>query len=141
MRTVACDVADESRGERRRLRRPTERSAGCTSRCSRRAPAPSARCSPPTLAAWQATLDTNLTGAFLGIKHAGAAIAASGGGAIVAISSIAGPLTHRFMSAYCVSKAGLETLVRNAADELGIAKVRVNAVQPGLVPTDLARRS
>jgi NAD(P)-dependent dehydrogenase (short-subunit alcohol dehydrogenase family) len=42
------------------------------------------------------------------------------------------------MSAYCVSKAGLEALVRNAADELGIAKVRVNAVQPGLVPTDLA---
>ena len=90
------------------------------------------------LAVWQATLDTNLTGTFLGIKHAGAAIARSGGGAIVAISSIAGPLTHRFMSAYCVSKAGLEALVRNAADELGIAKVRVNAVQPGLVPTDLA---
>ena len=90
------------------------------------------------LNAWQATLDTNLTGAFLGIKHAGAAIAASGGGAIVAISSIAGPLTHRFMGAYCVSKAGLEALVRNAADELGIARVRVNAVQPGLVPTDLA---
>jgi NAD(P)-dependent dehydrogenase (short-subunit alcohol dehydrogenase family) len=90
------------------------------------------------LQAWQATLDTNLTGAFLGIKHAGAAIAASGGGAIVAISSIAGPLTHRFMGAYCVSKAGLEALVRNSADELGIAGVRVNAVQPGLVPTDLA---
>ena len=64
------------------------------------------------LGAWQAVLDTNLTGAFLGIKHAGAAIAAAGGGAIVAISSIAGPLTHRFMSAYCVSKAGLETLVK-----------------------------
>jgi len=90
------------------------------------------------LAAWHATLDTNLTGTLLGIKHAGTAIAGSGGGAIVAISSIAGPLTHRFMSAYCVSKAGLEALVRNAADELGIANVRVNAVQPGLVPTDLA---
>jgi NAD(P)-dependent dehydrogenase (short-subunit alcohol dehydrogenase family) len=95
------------------------------------------------LRSWQATLDTNLTGAFLGIKHAGAVIAASAArdghsGAIVAISSIAGPLTHRFMGAYCVSKAGLEALVRNAADELGIAGVRVNAVQPGLVPTDLA---
>lgn len=89
------------------------------------------------LATWQAVLATNLTGAFLTVKHAGRAIAAAGGGAIVAISSIAGPLTHRFMTPYAVSKAGLEMLVRNAADELGVAKVRVNAVRPGLVPTDL----
>ena len=72
------------------------------------------------------------------MKHAGAAIARSGGGAIVAISSIAGPLTHPYMAPYCVSKAGLETLVRNAADELGRAGVRVNAVRPGLVRTELA---
>src|SRR5262249_13905227 len=57
---------------------------------------------------------------------------------IVAVSSIAGILTHRFMSAYCASKAGLEMLVRCAADELGGLGVRVNAVRPGLVPTDLA---
>ena len=42
------------------------------------------------------------------------------------------------MGGYCVSKAGLEALARNSADELGIVGVRVNAVQPGLVPTDLA---
>ena len=87
---------------------------------------------------WERVLGTNLTGAFLAMKHAGAAIAAAGGGAIVAVSSIAGPLTHPYMAAYCVSKAGLETLVRNAADELGRAGVRVNAVRPGLVETDLA---
>jgi len=90
------------------------------------------------LEAWRTVLDTNLTGAFLTLKHCGGAIARSGGGAMVAISSIAGPLTHRFMAPYCVSKAGLETLVRNAADELGVAGVRVNAVRPGLVPTELA---
>jgi len=88
--------------------------------------------------AWELVMATNLTGAFVTIKHAGAAIARSGGGAIVAISSIAAPLTHLYMAAYCVSKAGLETLVRNAADELGRAGVRVNAVRPGLVPTELA---
>jgi NAD(P)-dependent dehydrogenase (short-subunit alcohol dehydrogenase family) len=60
------------------------------------------------------------------------------GGSIVAISSIAAPLTHRLMAAYCVSKAALEALVRNAADELGASGVRVNAVRPGLVPTDIA---
>ncbi len=85
---------------------------------------------------WQSVLATNLTGAFLTIKHAGAAIVAAGGGSIVAVSSIAGVATHRYMTPYCVSKAGLEMLVRNAADELGGAGLRVNAVRPGLVPTD-----
>ncbi len=89
-----------------------------------------------TLDQWQSVLSTNLTGAFLTIKHAGSAIVSAGGGAIVAISSIAGTATHRFMTPYCVSKAGLEMLVRNAADELGGAGLRVNAVRPGLVPTD-----
>ncbi len=54
------------------------------------------------------------------------------------VSSIAGSTTHRFMAPYCVSKAGLEMLVKNAADELGVAGVRVNAVSPGLVETDLS---
>jgi NAD(P)-dependent dehydrogenase (short-subunit alcohol dehydrogenase family) len=87
---------------------------------------------------WDRVLATNLTGAFLALKHAAAAIATAGGGAVVAISSIAGPLTHPYMAPYCVSKAGLEALVRNAADELGRAGVRVNAVRPGLVRTELA---
>jgi NAD(P)-dependent dehydrogenase (short-subunit alcohol dehydrogenase family) len=88
------------------------------------------------VASWNSVIATNLTGAMLTIKHAGAAIVANGGGSIVGISSIAGTHTHRFMSAYCVSKAGLEMLVRNAADELGVQGLRVNAVRPGLVPTD-----
>jgi len=87
---------------------------------------------------WERVLDTNLTGTFFTIKHAAPVIARSGGGAIVAISSIAAPLTHRYMASYSVSKAAIETLVRNAADELGRAGVRVNAVRPGLVPTVLA---
>ena len=91
-----------------------------------------------TVDMWRFTMDTNLTGTFLTVKHAGQAMAKAGGGSIVAISSIAGPLTHRFMSAYCTSKAGLEMLIRCAADELGPLGVRANAVRPGLVPTDMA---
>jgi NAD(P)-dependent dehydrogenase (short-subunit alcohol dehydrogenase family) len=91
-----------------------------------------------TLDAWRMVLDTNLLGAFLTVKHAGQAMAANGGGSIVALSSIAGVRTHRFMTEYCVSKAGLEMLVQNAADELGPMNIRVNAVRPGLVPTDLS---
>ena len=90
------------------------------------------------LDAWNAVMETNLTGVFLTFKHAGGAIAKAGGGAMVAISSIAGALTHRYMGPYCVSKAAVEMLVKNTADEMGMVGVRVNAVRPGLVPTDLS---
>ena len=94
-----------------------------------------------TLEEWNAILATNLTGAFLTIKHATPALAASARGgertsAIVGISSIAGMATHRFMTPYNVSKAGLDMLIRQAADELGAAGIRANSVRPGLVPTD-----
>jgi NAD(P)-dependent dehydrogenase (short-subunit alcohol dehydrogenase family) len=85
---------------------------------------------------WNAVLATNLTGAFSTMQASVGHFARNGGGAIVAISSIAGPLTHRFMTPYCVSKAGLEMLVKQVADELGPVGVRANAVRPGLVPTD-----
>jgi NAD(P)-dependent dehydrogenase (short-subunit alcohol dehydrogenase family) len=63
---------------------------------------------------------------------------AGGGGSIVNVGSIAGALTHRWMTAYCVSKAGVNMLTRCAADDLGEHGIRVNAVMPGLVETDLA---
>lgn len=88
---------------------------------------------------WHQVMQTNLTGTFYTVKHAGAAMARSGGGAICAISSIAGVRTHRFMGTYCVSKAGIDMLVRNSADELGIANIRVNSVCPGLVDTEIAQ--
>jgi NAD(P)-dependent dehydrogenase (short-subunit alcohol dehydrogenase family) len=87
---------------------------------------------------WDDIMQTNLSGTFYTIKHAGRAMAKSGGGAICAISSIAGVRTHRFMGPYCVSKAGIDMLVRNSADELGIADIRVNSVCPGLVDTEIA---
>ncbi len=87
---------------------------------------------------WEAIIKTNLTGTFHTFKHASAAIGRAGGGAMCAISSIAGARTHRFMGPYCVSKAGIDMLVRNTADELGIANIRVNSVLPGLVDTEIA---
>jgi len=88
---------------------------------------------------WDQVIQTNLNGTFYTLKHAGQAIAESGGGALCAISSIAGLRTHKFMSAYCTSKAAVDMLVRNAADELGALNVRVNSVCPGLVETDLSQ--
>jgi NAD(P)-dependent dehydrogenase (short-subunit alcohol dehydrogenase family) len=88
---------------------------------------------------WSFTLRTNLDGTMLALKHESAAmLKLGGGGSIVNVSSIAGILTHKMMSAYCVSKAGVEMLTRCAADELGEHGIRVNALRPGLVPTDLA---
>jgi NAD(P)-dependent dehydrogenase (short-subunit alcohol dehydrogenase family) len=91
-----------------------------------------------TDAEWQRVLQTNLTGTFYTFKHAGDAMARSGRGALCAISSIAAIRTHRFMHAYVVSKAGVDMLVRNTADELAAAGVRVNSVCPGLVDTEIA---
>jgi NAD(P)-dependent dehydrogenase (short-subunit alcohol dehydrogenase family) len=87
--------------------------------------------------AWRRTVDLNLTGTMLAIKHAAPVMAAQGGGAIVAISSIAGVSTHRWFGAYGPSKAGLEMLCMMAADELGASNIRVNTVRPGLTRTDL----
>jgi NAD(P)-dependent dehydrogenase (short-subunit alcohol dehydrogenase family) len=86
---------------------------------------------------FRATLDLNITGTFLVIKHAAPVMARGGGGSIIGMSSIAGVATHKYMSAYCVGKAGIEMLVKVAADELGGSAIRVNAVQPGLVDTEL----
>ena len=86
---------------------------------------------------FRATIDLNVTGTFLAIKHAAPVMARTGGGSIIGMSSIAGVATHKYMSAYCVGKAGIEMLVKVAADELGASGIRVNAVQPGLVDTEL----
>jgi len=89
-----------------------------------------------TLDDWNGVLGTNLTGAFLTMREAAPHLVEAGGGSIVAISSIAGVSTHRYMTPYTVSKAGLEMLVKQVADELGPVGVRANAVRPGLVPTE-----
>jgi NAD(P)-dependent dehydrogenase (short-subunit alcohol dehydrogenase family) len=88
-----------------------------------------------TLDDWNDILGVNLTGSFLCIKHAAPRM--TEGGSIVAISSIAGSATHRLMAPYAVSKSAIDALVRNAADELGASGIRVNAVRPSLVPTDM----
>jgi NAD(P)-dependent dehydrogenase (short-subunit alcohol dehydrogenase family) len=88
--------------------------------------------------AFAMTLDTNLTGVFRCLRAEAKAMKKAGSGSIVNVSSIAGALTHPWMSAYCVSKAGVNMLTRCAADELGEFGIRVNAVMPGLVETELA---
>ncbi|QDQ90219.1 SDR family oxidoreductase [Rhodococcus sp. WB9] len=87
--------------------------------------------------AWRRTVDLNVTGTMLTIKHSARALVAGGGGSIVTISSIASSNTHRWFGAYGPSKAGVDNLTQLAADELGASNVRVNCIRPGLTRTDL----
>jgi NAD(P)-dependent dehydrogenase (short-subunit alcohol dehydrogenase family) len=87
---------------------------------------------------WRKVLDTNLTGTWLTMRAvAKAMVDAAVAGSIVAVSSISGTLADRDMGAYCVSKAGIDMLVRVAAVEWGRHGIRVNAVGPGVTRTPM----
>jgi NAD(P)-dependent dehydrogenase (short-subunit alcohol dehydrogenase family) len=87
---------------------------------------------------WRRVLDVNLTGTWLAMRAgAGAMVEAGIGGSIVAVSSISGTLSDRDMGAYCVSKAGIDMLIRVAAAEWGTFGIRVNAVGPGVTRTPM----
>jgi NAD(P)-dependent dehydrogenase (short-subunit alcohol dehydrogenase family) len=84
---------------------------------------------------WQRVLDVNLTGPFLTIKHAARRM--TDGGSIVVTASLNAVQPGIGMAAYCTSKAGVAMLVQVAGLELGPRGIRVNAVGPGLVRTQL----
>ena len=87
---------------------------------------------------WRHVLDVNLTGTWLAMRAGARAMLDAGiGGSIIAVSSISGSLADRNMGAYCVSKAGVDMLVRVAAAEWGAHGIRVNAVGPGVTRTPM----
>ena len=89
-------------------------------------------------AQWERVLAVNLTGTWLTIRAGAQAMIDAGvGGSIVAVSSISGTLADRDMGAYCVSKAGVDMLVKIAAAEWGCHGIRVNAVGPGVTRTPM----
>ncbi|MCF2529495.1 SDR family oxidoreductase [Yinghuangia soli] len=88
---------------------------------------------------WRDTVELNITGTMLVLKHSARHMVRGGGGSFVAISSVASSNTHRWFGAYGVSKAGIDHLVQLAADELGASGVRVNSIRPGLVRTDMVQ--
>ncbi len=82
-------------------------------------------------------LHLNVLGTLLCIKHAVPHLARAGNGSFIGMSSIAGHVTHPLFGAYPVAKAGIESMIRNAADEYGHLNVRFNALQPGFIATEL----
>jgi NAD(P)-dependent dehydrogenase (short-subunit alcohol dehydrogenase family) len=87
---------------------------------------------------WKRVIDVNLTGTWLTMRAVARSMIDNGsGGSIVAVSSISGTVADRDMGAYCVSKAGVDMLVRVAASEWGPHAIRVNAVGPGVTRTPM----
>lgn len=92
-----------------------------------------------TPAEWDKTIAVNLRGTYLTIHHTVPALEAAGGGAIVVISSINGTRTFTSpgASAYSATKAGQLAMVKQLALELGRRKIRINAVCPGAIESDI----
>ncbi len=88
---------------------------------------------------WEKTLRTNLEGAFLTLHFAIPHLKEAGGGSIIVTSSVSGNRTFAQpgAGAYSTSKAGLVALTKMAALELGRYGIRVNAVCPGAIPTNI----
>ncbi len=90
-------------------------------------------------AAWDKVMEVNLTGAFLTAQAAARRMHARRSGCLIFISSIAALDPLPGLGAYSVSKAAIVGLTKALARELGPSGVRVNAVAPGLIETDLSR--
>ncbi len=90
------------------------------------------------LAAWDRTMDINLRTVY-DLSRLAIPLLKERQGTIVNVSSVAGPRAFPGVLAYCVSKAGLDQLTRCLALELAADGVRVNAVNPGVVRTELHR--
>lgn len=82
-------------------------------------------------------VDLNLIGTFNIITEAGRRMADSGGGSIIAISSIRSQVVEPGQGVYAATKAGVLQMIRTLAAELGPQGVRANALAPGVVETPL----
>lgn len=92
-----------------------------------------------TLEEWNRTIDVNLTGTFLTIRHTVPYLKKSGGGSIVVVSSINGTRTFTTpgATAYTATKAAQVAIVQQLSLELARHHIRINAVCPGEIETNI----
>ncbi|MGZ4296986.1 MAG: SDR family NAD(P)-dependent oxidoreductase [Solirubrobacteraceae bacterium] len=94
-----------------------------------------------TLESWRRHLDVNATGAFLCMRAVAPGMRQRGTGAIITVASTAGRVGVPYTSAYSASKHAVVGLTRAVASELAGTGVRVNAVCPTFVRTEMTDRS
>lgn len=92
-----------------------------------------------SLAAWQRTIDVNLTGSFLMAQTVGRVMIEQGGGRIVNLASQAGTVAIDEHIAYCASKFGVIGMTKTMALEWGRHGITVNSISPTVVLTDLGK--
>lgn len=90
-----------------------------------------------SLADYRKVIDINQVGVFLGMKSVVGAMAQSGGGSIINISSVDGLMGQSAMIPYVSSKFAVRGMTKTAAQELGLLGIRVNSVHPGYIDTDM----
>ena len=93
------------------------------------------------LSDWDKVLDTNLRGAFLCTQYAAEMMMANHSGKIINISSIVAIKAVRGQTNYASAKGGLISLTRACAVELAGKGIRINAVLPGMIATDMSSRA
>ncbi len=93
-----------------------------------------------SLKEWDSVMDTNLRSAFLCMRAAAELMMQEHAGVIINVSSTSAIMGGRGQTNYCASKGGLLSFTRASAVELGAKGIRVNAVLPGLVVTDMTAR-
>jgi NAD(P)-dependent dehydrogenase (short-subunit alcohol dehydrogenase family) len=88
---------------------------------------------------WDQTMSVNLKGTFLVLQSVARRARQHGGGAMVAVASVAGRGARATAADYAASKAGVISVVRSAAQALAEFRINVNAICPGVVDTDMTR--
>ncbi len=86
---------------------------------------------------WHKVVDTNLTGAFYTLRTAVGYLRKAGGGSIITMSSIAADQCSIGGTPYNAAKAGLNAITMTLAREVASENIRVNAISPGLIETDM----
>ena len=93
-----------------------------------------------TVDGWQRVIDVNLTGTFHAVQSAARHMVSGGrGGSIVTIASVAAKVPEAGPLSYAVSKAGVWMLTKHVARSLGPAGIRINAIGPGFIETNMTR--